>query len=79
MSLLKDKVALVTGSARGIGKAIAEELAGQGCDVVISDVDMDGEPRIQLGIWNTRLEYRPRVDMGADEFCRQMRQRYRDR
>lgn len=32
---LKDKLALVTGASRGIGKAIAWELAREGCDVVI--------------------------------------------
>ncbi|CAK0763081.1 3-oxoacyl-(acyl-carrier-protein) reductase FabG [Gammaproteobacteria bacterium] len=35
---LKGKVAIVTGSARGIGRAIALALAGRGADVVISDV-----------------------------------------
>jgi 3-oxoacyl-[acyl-carrier protein] reductase len=38
MSRFKNKVALVTGSARGIGKVIALNLARQGADVVISDV-----------------------------------------
>lgn len=33
---LKDKVALVTGGARGIGAAIAKELAAQGASVAIS-------------------------------------------
>ncbi len=36
---LEGHVAIVTGSARGIGRAIALELAGRGADVVISDVD----------------------------------------
>ena len=34
---LKDKVALVTGSARGIGRAIAETLAQRGADIIIAD------------------------------------------
>ena len=34
--MLKDKVAIVTGSATGIGAACAVQLAGQGCRVVIN-------------------------------------------
>lgn len=41
MGLLDDKVAIVTGSARGIGRATAELLAAQGAKVVINDLDGD--------------------------------------
>jgi 3-oxoacyl-[acyl-carrier protein] reductase len=41
MPVLQDKVAIVTGSARGIGRATAELLAEQGAKVLINDLDAD--------------------------------------
>ena len=38
---ISGKTALVTGAARGIGLAIAEKLAGQGANIVISDILTD--------------------------------------
>jgi len=38
---LADKVAIVTGGAKGIGRGIATTLAGEGCRVVIADIDAD--------------------------------------
>jgi 3-oxoacyl-[acyl-carrier protein] reductase len=42
MSNLKDKVALVSGSGRGIGRAIALKLARHGAKVVINDLRPSG-------------------------------------
>ena len=38
---LKNKVALITGSARGLGKAIAIEFANQGAKIILADTDID--------------------------------------
>lgn len=38
-NMLKGKVALVTGGARGIGKAVALALAAEGSDIIIADID----------------------------------------
>jgi 3-oxoacyl-[acyl-carrier protein] reductase len=41
MGVLDDKVAIVTGSARGIGRATAELLSEQGARVLVNDLDSD--------------------------------------
>ncbi len=41
MKLLEGKVALVTGAARGIGKAIALKLASEGADIAFTDLNID--------------------------------------
>ena len=47
---LNDKVAIVTGSGRGIGRAIAEEMARYGASVVVSDLDGDDVARVAAEI-----------------------------
>ncbi len=39
MSIFKDKIAIVTGAASGIGKALCEELASRGAKVVATDIN----------------------------------------
>ena len=38
---LRNKVTIVTGAARGLGKAMAQSLAQAGSDIVIADLDLD--------------------------------------
>ena len=42
---LKDKVALITGGARGVGRAFAEAYVREGATVVIGDIDLSAAER----------------------------------
>jgi NAD(P)-dependent dehydrogenase (short-subunit alcohol dehydrogenase family) len=46
----KDKVAIVTGGASGIGQALCEELGRRGTRVVAADVNSEGAERVVAGI-----------------------------
>ena len=47
---LTNKVALITGSSKGIGRAIAEEMARQGAKVVISSLKADECQEVDVAI-----------------------------
>ena len=47
---LKDKVAIVTGAAQGIGRAIAMRFGAEGAHVVVNDNNMEGGAAVSLAI-----------------------------
>ena len=47
---LQGKVAIVTGAASGMGKAIAELYAKEGAKVVVSDYNFEGAQAVVEGI-----------------------------
>jgi len=51
---LQDKVALVTGASRGIGKTIALELVAAGCDVLLTARDRDALEAVAQSIRSLR-------------------------
>ena len=50
MKEVRDRVAVVTGSAGGIGRAVAELLSAKGAHLALVDVDVDGLGEVAQGI-----------------------------
>ena len=46
MNRFEGKVVIVTGAASGFGTAIARKFAGEGAQVVVADIDMEGAQRV---------------------------------
>ena len=44
--LLENRVAIVTGGAGGMGRGIALKFAGEGCDVVVTDLNLEGAEKV---------------------------------
>jgi len=61
---LKDKVAIVTGGARGIGEAIVRAYVSQGASVAIADVEMAAAEALAKGIGPKALAVRLDVREG---------------
>jgi len=66
---LTGKVAIVTGAAQGIGKAIATKLAGEGATIVVSDVNIEKANQAATEIKNqggTAIAFKADVANRAD-------------
>lgn len=70
---LKGRAALVTGSGRGIGRAVAEQLAASGAAVMLNDLDaaVAGEAQKALLAMGARVEAMP-GDVTAPGFAEKM-------
>jgi len=48
--ILQDRIAIVTGGAQGLGKAICHRLAREGAHVVVADLNLEGAERVAAEI-----------------------------
>lgn len=62
---IKDKIALITGSARGIGRATAELFHKEGAIVIVADIK-DEEGNALVDTLKTKAEY-IHLDVGSEE------------
>lgn len=71
---LKDKVAIVTGSATGLGAAVALRLADQGCNVVINYTKSEAEAKETLAACQAKgvEAILGQGDVGEDADCRRI-------
>lgn len=65
---LEDRIAIVTGAGRGIGRATALRLAGEGASVVVNDIDPDAASEVAAAIGDRGLAVvGDTVDLAAAE------------
>ncbi len=47
---LKDRVAIITGGAQGLGEALARRLNEEGCKLVVADINIDAAEKVAAGL-----------------------------
>lgn len=49
---LKDKAAIITGGAQGLGEALARRLDAEGCSVAVADINLEAAEKVAAGLKN---------------------------
>jgi 3-oxoacyl-[acyl-carrier protein] reductase len=77
MSSLNDKIAVVTGAAQGIGRAIATLLAHRGADVVVADINLEKAEATarEIAAGTSRRTLAVRVDVSNSESAKELIER----
>ena len=71
---LKNKIAIVTGAAQGLGEALALSLAENGCHVTVADINIEQAQKTALKIQKKygRKSLAVRVDVTVEDDVRKM-------
>ena len=61
---LRNKTAIVTGAAQGLGEALAIRLDGEGCNVVVADMNYESAKKVAGSLKNAMAV---KVDVTSEE------------
>jgi NAD(P)-dependent dehydrogenase (short-subunit alcohol dehydrogenase family) len=67
MDIFQDKVAIVTGGASGIGRALCQELGQRGAAVIVADINDEGAEQVASAITAKRQAEAVHLDVSQEE------------